>query len=88
MNQLEMEVNNMSKTMIVNENCKEEASNDKIKQHEAPIERVTTYEYLGTLITENGKIETETTDRANKSSKLNYALNKSILGYKKIDRKL
>lgn len=81
-----MEVNiNKTKTMIVNENQKGEQNNKDIKCKNKKLERVTTYEFLGSNITEDGKMEAELTNRANKSTRIYYTINKTILGHKDID---
>lgn len=82
---MKMEVNtNKTKVMIINE--KQGSQNiGGIKCKGEILERVTTYEYLGSVITDDGKIDAEITNKANKSTRLYYSLNKTILGHKNID---
>lgn len=83
---IKMEVNiNKTKTMIVNEKQKEDQNNKDIKCKNKKLERVTTFEFLGSMITEDGKIDAELANRANKSSRIYYTMNKTILGHKDID---
>lgn len=82
---MKMEVNiNKTKVMIINEN-QNDRNKKEIKCKDTILERVTTYEYLGSVMTEDGKIEAEITNRANKSTKIYYTMNKTILGHKNID---
>lgn len=81
-----MEVNiSKTKTMIVNEKHKGEHNNKGIKCKNKELERVSTYEFLGSMITEDGKMEAELVNRANKSTRIYYTVNKTILGHKDID---
>lgn len=48
------------------------------------METLSTYEHLGSVVSEDGKIEAEITNRASRSTKVN----KTILGYKDIDIKI
>lgn len=82
---LKMEINiDKTKVMIINEN-QDNNSNKDIKCKNKILERVTTYDYLGSIVTNDGKIDAEITNRANKSTKVYYALNKTILGHRDID---
>lgn len=74
---LKMEVNiEKSKIMIINER---EQDNTQIKCKDIKLEEVTTFEYLGSIITNDGNIDVELANRAKKSNKLYYAL-RALLG--------
>lgn len=49
---------------------------------------VSTYKYLRTLITNDGKIDLEITNRTGKANRIYYPLNKTILEKKEISRKI
>ena len=46
------------------------------------MERVTRYEYLGSKVTENEKIDVDVDNRENISTRVYYILNKTVLGYR------
>lgn len=82
---VKMEVNlNKTKVMIVNEN-RDNKANNEIKCRDTILERVTTYDYLGSILTEDGKIDRELSNRQNKSTIIYYSLNKTIWGHRDID---
>jgi len=49
------------------------------------IEEVTAYEYLGSIFTNDGKIDLDIANRRQKGNRVYYALSKSILGKTEID---
>ena len=83
---LEMEVNTSKcKTMIVNNKTEDEVR--EIDINGKNLEKVTAYEYLGSVISEDGKIDLDIANRINKSVKIYYALNKTVFGKREIDMK-
>lgn len=81
--ELKMEINiEKTKLMVINE---KEPDITQIKCNNINIETVTTFNYLGSIITNDGNIDTELASRMSRSNKLYYAL-KSILGKKEINK--
>ncbi|KAI4461171.1 reverse transcriptase (rna-dependent dna polymerase) [Holotrichia oblita] len=84
---LELEINSKKCiTMIINKRGKD--SNETIQIGGKQLERVSTYEYLGSIITEDGRMDMDINNRIKKTNKIYYALNKTIIGKKEIDKNI
>jgi hypothetical protein len=51
------------------------------------LEQTTSFEYLGTIIHQNGKTEEEVLNRVRKTNNIYYQLNQTIFGKKEINSK-
>jgi hypothetical protein len=81
-----MAVNEMKgKVMMV---CRigDQAGNLHIMCNNIQLEQTTSFEYLGTIIHQNGKIE-EVLNRVRKTNNIYYQLNQTIFGKKEINTK-
>lgn len=82
-----MEVNtNKTKMMIINN--KESELVRKIEINGNTIEAVTAVEYLGSVITDDGRIEVDIANRMKKTRNIYYAINKPILQKQEIDKQV
>lgn len=83
-----MEINaNKTKIMIINETQTTEASrNITCKQQD--LEIVTVFEYLGNVLTNDGKLDTEIAKRRQKASNIYHAINRTILKKREIEEKI
>jgi hypothetical protein len=61
----------------------DQAGNLHIMCNNTELEQTTSFEYLGTIIHQNGKIEEEVLDRVWKTNNIYYQLNQTIFGKKK-----
>jgi hypothetical protein len=80
-----MAVNEMkSKVMRV---CRtgDQVGNLHIMCNNKELEQTTSFEYLGTIIDKNGKIEVEVLSRVRKTNNIYYQLNQTIFGKKGIN---
>lgn len=58
----------------------------RINNREQKLEIVTAYEYLGSIISGDGKLDLDVANRTRKNTKVNYALNKTICRKIEIDK--
>jgi hypothetical protein len=65
---------------------REEVGNLHIRWNNRELEQTTSFEYLGTIIHKNGKIE-EVLNRIRKTNSIYYQLNQTIFGKKEINSK-
>lgn len=82
--QMGMEINT-GKTKVMIINGKQDQQNFKCGKDE--LEQVSTIDYLGTKISDNGKMNTEILSRTRKATQVFYQLNKTILGKREINTK-
>jgi hypothetical protein len=66
---------------------REEVGNLHIRCNNRELEQKTSFEYLGTIIHQNGKIEEEVLNRIRKTNSIYYQLNQTIFGKKEINTK-
>lgn len=83
--QLNMDVNiGKSKLMIINDRSLTQEERTITCNHQK-LEVVTVYEYLGSVIANDGKLDLEIAKRKQKATNIYHALNKTILSKKEID---
>jgi hypothetical protein len=58
-----------------------------IKRNETMLEVVEQYSYLGVIITNDGRIDKEISNRIKKANQIYYEINNTVLGKKKVDPK-
>lgn len=82
--QMDMKVNTEKTKIMKTSGLKEQQD---IKCGEDKLEYVSTFEYLGTIISEDGKMDTEILSRSKKATQIYYQLNKTIFGKTEISTK-
>lgn len=69
--------------MIINKKQRSRKHDQKVGNQDTM-----TFEYLGSLLTNEEKIDAETANRGNISTEIYYILNKTMLGHEEIDTKV
>lgn len=79
---------NMDKSKVM-KISKEDSQNDQlnIRYNNQELQKVENYQYLGTIISSDGKIDQEILNRTKKAVNAYYGINNTIVGKKEINNK-